>query len=119
MPAPPISLTCDCGTRGSAVYGERWTCPTCGKSYDTSRIPADDYEALARGVRRYKWIALGPPVAVAALLLPAAVLLDDIRYAFLCFVLVMGYGLLALPRLRSGQTARLRALSSRWKLEAD
>lgn len=119
MPALSITLTCDCGTRGVAPYGERWTCPTCGKTYDTARIPPTDYEALTRGVRRYKWLALGPPLMLAAVLLGAAVLLEDVRYAFLCFVLVMAYGLLVLPKLRARSTERLRTLSARWKLEAD
>ena len=31
MREPPITITCDCGTGASLAYGERWTCPTCGK----------------------------------------------------------------------------------------
>ncbi len=117
MPRPPITLTCDCGSRGQASYGERWTCPDCGKAYDTARIPREEYEALVTGLRRYKWLTIGPPVALSAVLIPLAVL-QDVRYAFLLFVLVMAYGLLVLPKLRARATAAVTEKTSRWKLEA-
>lgn len=119
MPRPPITLTCDCGTRGHVAYGERWTCPECGRSYDTSAIPAEEYDALQAGLRRYKWLTIGPPLALAAILIPATVLLDDLRYAFLLFILVVAYGLLVLPHLRGRASDKVRSLTARWHLEAD
>lgn len=118
MPRPSITLTCDCGTRAYVAYGERWTCPTCGKAYDTTRIPAADYAALVAGLRHYRLLTLGPPLALAAVLVPAAIL-GDVRYAFLLFILVMAYGLLVLPRLRERASARVTGIKSRWKLDAD
>jgi hypothetical protein len=115
---PPITLTCDCGSRDQVAYGERWTCPDCGKSYDTSRVPRDEYETLVSSVKRYQWLTIGPPLAVAAVLVPAAIF-GDIRYAFLLFILVMGYGLLVLPRIRRRARVRAAELRSRWQLEAD
>jgi hypothetical protein len=115
---PPISLTCDCGTRGQVGYGERWVCPECGQTYDTSAIPPAEYAALVSGVRRYKWLTIGPPLLFAAVLVPAAVL-GDVRYAFLLFILVMSWGLLVLPRVRGRATERVTRLTARWKLEAD
>jgi hypothetical protein len=118
VPAPPITLTCDCGTRGQVAYRERWTCPTCGKVYDTSHIPAADYATLLAGVRRYKWLTIGPPLALAAVLVPAAIF-GDVRYAFLLFILVMGYGLLVLPKIRDRASAQVTRLSARWNLAAE
>ncbi len=118
MPAPPITITCDCGTRISIAYRERWTCPTCGKTYDTAKIPADEYGALLAGVRRYKWLTIGPPLLLAAILVPAAVV-GDVRYAFLLFVAVMAYGLLVLPKIRERASRRVTEISARWKLEAE
>jgi hypothetical protein len=118
VPAPPITLTCDCKTRIQVAYGERWTCPTCGKSYDTSKIPAEEYGVLLAGVRRYKWLTIGPPLLLAAILVPAAVL-GDVRYAFLLFVAVMAYGLLVLPKIRERASRRVTEISARWKLEAE
>jgi hypothetical protein len=116
---PPITLTCDCGTRGQVAYGERWTCSECAKVYDTSSIPAEDYAALVAGVRRYKWLTIGPPLALAAVLIPATVLLDDLRFAFLLFIGVFAYGLLVLPHLRGRASERVTTLAARWHLEAD
>ena len=51
MRAPLITITCDCGATAEVAYGDRWTCPTCGKSWDTTQIPAADYDVLVRGVQ--------------------------------------------------------------------
>ena len=118
MAKPPITLTCDCGTRGQVAYGERWACPECGKTYDTSMIPPEEYAALVTGVRRYKWLTIGPPAALSAVLIPLAVV-QDVRYAFLLFVLVMAYGLLVLPKLRARATEAVTRRAARWKLDAE
>src|SRR6188508_3042939 len=70
---PPITVTCDCSEVGYVPYGTRWTCPECGKTWDTSQIPQEDYASLLRSVRRYRWISLGPPLGLAAVLVPLAV----------------------------------------------
>ena len=54
LEGPRITVTCECGTPTKARYGERFTCEGCGRVYDTSRIPADDYERLASVVRRFR-----------------------------------------------------------------
>ena len=99
MHAPDIAITCDCGRVGRVPLGERWTCEECGRAWDTSQIPRDEYDALLRRVRRYSLMTVGPPLLLAAVLVPLAVLVD-LSYAFLLFVLVMAYALLVLPRLR-------------------
>lgn len=104
--------------RGQVAYDARWTCPSCGKVYDTAKIPAADYTALVAGMNRYKWLTIGPPLALTALLMPLAILLD-VRFAFLLFILVIGYGLLVLPRIRGRARERVTQLTARWKLEAD
>ena len=55
---PPITVTCECG---ELFYGERWTCPVCGRSYDSGQIPADEYAQIRRLQLRYRSvpIALG------------------------------------------------------------
>jgi hypothetical protein len=66
---PPITVTCDCGARKELFYGERWTCPDCGRSYDTAQIPAGEYQAIRKLQLRYRAvpIALGVTVAVLAI----------------------------------------------------
>lgn len=118
MRALPIVLSCDCGTAARVSYGERWTCPDCGKTWDTSQIPRADYARLVRSVRRYRLLVLGPPVALAAVLVPMSVIVG-VQYAFLLFVLVLGWGLIAMPLLRSRGTARVLQQVSTWKLRPE
>ena len=66
---PPITLTCSCGEREKVAYGTTWTCPECGRSWDTSSIPREEYEAIRRLTWRFRLlpIVLGLLVATAAL----------------------------------------------------
>jgi hypothetical protein len=45
---PPITVKCECGERRDLRYGERWRCDGCGRSYDTNRIPLEEYASLRR-----------------------------------------------------------------------
>ncbi len=99
-------------------YRERWACETCGKIWDTSQIPAADYDTLVRGISRYRLVVLGPPIALAAILVPLAILVG-IQYAFLLFVLEMAWGLLAVPQLRRRFGARITASTKSWKLRPE
>jgi Flp pilus assembly protein TadB len=59
---PPITLTCECGEKREVRYGESWQCEGCGRSFDTRRIPLEEYAAIHRARVRDR-------------LLPAAMLL--------------------------------------------
>jgi hypothetical protein len=65
---PPISVTCECGEKHDARYGEVWTCERCGRRWDTNQIPRDDYEAIRRTQLRFRAlpVALGLLVAAVA-----------------------------------------------------
>jgi hypothetical protein len=118
MRAPLITITCDCGASTEVGYGVRWTCPDCGRTWDTTQIPAAEYDALLKGVRQYRLLVLGPPLALAAILIPLAAIVG-IQYAFLLFVLVMGYALLAVPQLRRLASRRMRESTKSWKLRPE
>ena len=111
-------MTCDCGTPTSLAYGERWTCPSCGKTWDTSQIPEEDYARLVRSVRRYRLLTVGPPLALAAVLVPLSVLVG-IQFAFLLFLLLLAWGLLVMPQLRTRATARVLQHAKTWKLSPE
>jgi hypothetical protein len=65
---PPITLTCSCGAREKVAYGAGWTCPDCGRTWDTSSIPRTEYLAIRRITWRYRLlpVVLGLLVATAA-----------------------------------------------------
>jgi hypothetical protein len=115
---PPITVRCDCGAGALVRYGERWTCADCGKTWNTSQIPRAEYDRLLRSIRRYRLLTVGPPLALAAVLIPLAIFVG-IQFAFLLFVLVMAYGLLVLPRLRARSTESVLESSSTWRLSPE
>lgn len=118
MRAPDIAITCDCGRVGRVPLGTRWECEECGRAWDTSQIPRDEYDALMRRVRRYALVTVAPPLLLSAILVPLAVLVD-LRYAFLLFVLVMAYALLVLPQIRNRARREVLDAAPRWKLRPD
>jgi hypothetical protein len=111
----PITLQCDCGQLAGLAYGERWTCPECGKTWDTSRIPREEYDRLLRSVKRYRLLTVGPPAALSAILVPLAIY-DGLQWAFFLFLLVMAYGLLVVPHVRRRATKSVLANTRQWKL---
>jgi Flp pilus assembly protein TadB len=50
---PRITLTCECGERRDLRYGERWQCEQRGRTWDTHRIPVEEYAAIQRIQRRF------------------------------------------------------------------
>lgn len=115
---PPITISCDCGSVASVPYGKRWHCEQCGKTWNTAQIPRADYDSLLAGVKRYRLLVLGPPVALVAVLMPLAILFR-VQYAFLLFVLVMGHGLLVVPQIRRRASAQAIARAPTWKLSPE
>lgn len=66
---PPITVTCECGERRHLRYGERWRCETCGKTWNTNRIPVEQYAAIRATQLRFRRI----PMAISVVALIAAV----------------------------------------------
>jgi hypothetical protein len=64
---PPITLTCECGEKRELAYGERWDCEKCGRSWDTSRIPREQYEEIKKLSLRYRALPVGFGALVAAM----------------------------------------------------
>jgi hypothetical protein len=66
---PRITLTCKCGERNYLQYGERWTCPKCGRSWNTLRIPLEQYAEIRRTQLKFRRV----PLAVSAISLACVV----------------------------------------------
>ena len=60
---PLITLTCKCGERRDLRYGERWTCEKCGRSWNTLRIPIEQYAEIRRAQLRFRRV----PLAISVL----------------------------------------------------
>jgi hypothetical protein len=55
---PAITIACECGERRYLHYGERWTCEKCGRTWNTRRIPLEEYADLRRTQLRYRRVPL-------------------------------------------------------------
>jgi hypothetical protein len=59
LKGPPITLTCECGEKHDLPYGERWQCENCGRTWDTARIPREQYEAIRKLSLRFRALPIG------------------------------------------------------------
>jgi hypothetical protein len=75
---PPITITCECGEHRHLRYGDRWTCEKCGRTWNTRRIPVEEYAALRRTQLRYRRV----PIAVGAVVVASLIALLILGKAF-------------------------------------
>lgn len=114
---PPISVTCECGERRDLAYGERWTCESCGRVWNTEQIPADEYGSLVRDLRRYKLQMLVAAVVVLVILLALVVFVDE-GLVFVVPVLVAILAIFYGPFWKKKVRRRI-AERPRWNLEPE
>ena len=69
-------------------------------------------------MRTYRLLTLGPPVALAVILVPLTIFVG-IQFAFLLFLLLLAWGLLVMPQLRSRATARVMEHAKTWSLRPE
>jgi hypothetical protein len=117
MKPPPIQLTCDCGAVGSVPFGERWTCPDCGRSWNTATIPADEYQGVLREMRRLRLLVMGLSVGVAVLFALLALFVNTALF-FVFPVFLLAWMTLYLPWYRR-RVRRVLASLPRWELSPE
>ena len=116
---PPITVTCECGQKRDLQYGEQWQCEGCGRSYDTRKIPLEEYAAIRRTQLRYRLIPL-----IAGLILLAAMIVFFIAgSAFSGLVLIAFVGaswvMFVRPFFRTRYRKSLGKNLPSWNLKAD
>ena len=65
MRGAPITIRCDCGQVERVPYGQTWTCPDCGRRWNTEQIPAEEYWGIMREMRRYRLQVVGVALVLA------------------------------------------------------
>jgi len=115
---PRITLTCDCGETNYVSYGERWTCGRCGKTWDTRRIPLEEYAQLRRIQMRHRRI----PIVVSVLVVVCIAVFIALGKAFGGLILVAfaatAWSMFARPLHRKKYRRQLAELPT-WKIEPD
>jgi hypothetical protein len=115
---PPITVTCECGTKHDLDYGERWTCEGCGRVYDSSRIPPEEYEIVRRTQLRYRILPVVLGVLVSALAVFFALSGNVFSVMFLLpLALMVWFGFLR--PLHRKRYRRAIAELPRWNLRAE
>jgi len=116
---PLITVTCECGEKRELRYGEQWRCEGCGRNFDTSKIPLDEYAAIRRVQLRYRMFPL-----IAGLLLlvgTVAFLLTGRVYGVLVAVpfLLASWGVIVRPFYRSRYRRALSKNLPTWEIKSD
>jgi hypothetical protein len=115
---PRITLTCKCGEVNYLQYGERWTCPKCGRSWNTLRIPLEQYAEIRRTQLRFRRI----PIAVSVLSLICIVAFVIVGKPFAGLILVAfaatAWSMFARP-LHKRRYREALAKLPRWEIEPD
>jgi hypothetical protein len=114
MKGPPITVSCHCGKVEYVPYGETWTCAACGRRWNTSQIPADDYWRIMREMRTYRLVIIGIALGLALLFGSLAVVVAE-RLILLLPVVLTFWFIWFMPWWRRRIRARARSLPQ-WQL---
>jgi hypothetical protein len=115
---PPITVTCECGERRELFYGERWSCPNCGRAYDSAQIPADEYAQIRRVQLRFRAVPIALGLTVAALAIVFTLTGNILGVFFLLPVALVAWFVFIRPTHRKRYRAAIAELP-RWDLRAD
>lgn len=117
MRGAPITVRCDCGEIAYVGYGDAWSCPTCGRRWNTSQIPKDEYWGIMYEMRRYRLQVIG---AALVLGLGCGILLasQGRRFVPMALLVMTFWFVFYMPRWRKKVRLRARSLP-RWQLRPD
>jgi hypothetical protein len=117
--APPkITLRCDCGESAAVAYGDRHTCPRCGRVYDTRRIPEAEYRAIEAITRRYRFANWALVAFVAVVILFFATQGQPIQIIAVVPVILIAWFTYVRPLMRRRFRRAIAARPS-WELRAE
>ena len=97
--------------------GETWQCESCGRRWNTSQIPADEYWGLLRGMRRLRLVVIGVALGLALVFGLLALLVSQALFLLLPAVLAFWF-ILYMPWWRRQVRRRARS-SPKWKLRPE
>jgi hypothetical protein len=119
MRAPRITLRCDCGAEALVAYGERWTCESCGRTYDTTEIPDADFQAIQDLRRRYRLIGGAGVALVGAFVLFLALTAQEFQLFIGLPTVLLVWFMYVRPFMRTRYRRRVLELTRSWTLRAE
>jgi hypothetical protein len=115
---PPITVTCECGEKRDLRYGERWRCEGCGRSYDTNRIPVQEYASLRRDRVHDRILPTAVFVLLGCLVLVFVLVGRPLAAVLVVPFVGFVWGTFVRPKRRRRQYKAI-AERPRWKIRAD
>ena len=115
---PPIAVTCDCGSTRSLRYGEVWSCESCGRRWNTTQIPPEQYASIRRLQLRFRAL----PVVLGLLVVGLAVFFTLTHNVFSVFMLLPASLMIWFAILRPAHRRRYRSAIAqlpRWTLHPE
>jgi hypothetical protein len=116
---PPITVKCECGQRRDLKYGEQWKCESCGRRFDTRKIPIEEYAAIRRTQIRYRLF----PIAAGVLLLAAMIVFFILGRAVSAIIVVpfllASWASFGRPFWRSRYRQAMAKNTPTWKIKSD
>lgn len=119
MAAPRITLRCDCGAEQLVAYGERWTCASCGRTYDTAGIPEADFRAIENLRRRYRVGGYIGVSLIALLVLVLALTAQPVQLFIGLPGILLVWFTYVRPSMRTRYRRRVGELQRSWTLRAE
>jgi hypothetical protein len=109
---PPLTITCTCGRKAKLRYGDTWTCEGCKRTWNTGRIPHEEYDRIRRVQLRFRLL----PITLGLVVVSAAaffIVSGNARGVFvlLPIALLSWFGFLRAPHRRRYR----KAIASRQK----
>ena len=114
VPTPPIAIRCECGGEAAVPYGERWTCPECGRGWSTAQIPAAEYARRNRQMNRYRLEILACAALLLVVFVPLVLFVSS-GYLFLGIIVMLAWMFFYMPFWRR-RVRRAAANAPRWEL---
>lgn len=117
MRGAAITVKCDCDRVEYVAYGDSWTCPDCGRRWNTNQIPAEEYWGIMREMRGYRLRVIA--VALIFAVVFAVLLITTGPGAVSLVPLVMGaWFFYYMPRWRQRVRRAARSLPT-WELHPE
>lgn len=117
MRGPPITVSCKCGETRRVPYGESWQCESCGRRWNTTQIPQEEYWGIIREMRRSRLQVIAVALGVVGVFGLLAAFVSESLFLFVPVVLgawFIGF----MPAWRRKIRRRARNLPS-WNLTSE
>jgi hypothetical protein len=115
---PRITLACECGEKQYLHYGERWTCEACGRTWDTTKIPIEQYAAIRSTQLRFRRVPLAISVLALVAVIACIVVGKALGGLLVIAILATTWSMFFRPLHRRRYREALAELPS-WQIEPD